>query len=144
MSVSPQIPLYTESLPTREKIDFIDLCFLYQGVESQSVCFCGNGTLASVLKALLANLFKAGIHMGPFHIQVKICQNQILNIHREFALIEKDHSAIVESYEYFRKVFRFQILVAFPAPNAISTFKLFSELCQNAILSPQVILTCTI
>ena len=68
MSVSPQIPLYTESLPTREKIDFIDSCFLYQGVESQSVGFCGNGTLASVLKALLANLFKAGIHMGPFHI----------------------------------------------------------------------------
>ena len=68
MSVSPQNPLYTESLPTREIIDIIDSCFLYQGVESQSVGFCGNGTLARVLKALPANLFKAGIHMGPIHI----------------------------------------------------------------------------
>ena len=59
---------FTKNLPTREIIDFIDSCFLYQGVESQSVGFCGNGTLASVLKALPANLFKAGIHMGPFHI----------------------------------------------------------------------------
>ena len=68
MSLSPKNPLYTESLLTREIIDFIDSCFLFQGVESQSVGFCGNGTLASVLKALPANLFKAGIHMGPFHI----------------------------------------------------------------------------
>ena len=67
-SGSPQNPIYTESLPTREIIDFIDSCFLYQGVESQSVGFCGNDALARVLKALPANLFKAGIHMGPFHI----------------------------------------------------------------------------
>ena len=68
MSGSPQNPLYTEYLSTTDIIDVIDSYFLYQGVESQSVGFCGNGTLARVLKALPANLFKAGIHMGPIHI----------------------------------------------------------------------------
>ena len=68
--VCREVPKNTlrKNLPTTEIIDFIDSCFLFQGVESQSVGFCGNGTLASVLKALPADLFKAGIHMGPFHI----------------------------------------------------------------------------
>ena len=40
----------------------------------------------------------------------------------------------LQNYEYFTKVFRFEIPVAFPTPNASSTFKLLPKLYTDAIL----------